>query len=362
MPVESYTQRPDWRNLRNEEMKNALSSMELKLADRFDMVQLHGKRGRRVPLLLKPEWVASMNSLVELRAECDVKSKFFFGVPGKSGPINSWKVIRDMAVEAGCERPELISTTRMRKYTATVLQLLSLHEGELEWMSNHLGHNIDIHRLSYRLHESTIECSKVAKLLMAVESGTMSNYSGRSLDDLDVNDINITLEDGEDSPSDSEENDEQSEEASQKRKLNEEGSRKIGMSKRRRPWVEESDEEDSASDQEPLQEAPPKKLQRREFSKSRKGKCRERWVGESDEEDEANEERPRKKGKRSRWTEREIQILTTSFKKELRTNTLPSFEKIKRLMGKHPILNQRNPASIKSRVQYMLKKNEKVYL
>ncbi|KAJ8018045.1 hypothetical protein HOLleu_44180 [Holothuria leucospilota] len=74
-------------------------------------------------------------------------------------------VIRDMAVEAGCEKPELVSTTKMRKYTPTTLQekmilsqLLGLEEGEIEWMSNNLRHNIDIHGLSYRLRESTIDC------------------------------------------------------------------------------------------------------------------------------------------------------------------------------------------------------------
>ncbi|PIK56621.1 hypothetical protein BSL78_06477 [Apostichopus japonicus] len=92
MSLSSYVKRPKWQELRNEEMKNALSPLELKIADRFDMVQLPGKRGRRVPLLLKPEWVEAMDLLVKLREKCAVHSKFFFGVPGKDSHINSWKV------------------------------------------------------------------------------------------------------------------------------------------------------------------------------------------------------------------------------------------------------------------------------
>ena len=37
--------------------------------------------------------------------------------------------------------------------------------GELEW----LGHSVDIHKESYRLHENTIEMAEVSKILIAIE-------------------------------------------------------------------------------------------------------------------------------------------------------------------------------------------------
>lgn len=191
-----------------------------------------------------------------------------------------------MAVEAGCKKPESISTTRMRKYTATVLQLLSLDAGELEWVSNHLGHNVDINRTSYRLHESTIECAKVAKLLLAVESGTVSKYKGSTLEDLELNDIDIALEQSEDSFTDSEDGEghEESEVASrpttQKKRTGEIRSRK------RARVVIETDEEDSAtSDHSQNVEPKPtmKKKRKREIRKRKKA----RVVIETDEEDSA---------------------------------------------------------------------------
>ena len=65
-------------------------------------------------------------------------------------------------------------------------QLLHLEKGELEWLSNHLGHTLDIHRENYRIHESTIEFVKVSKLLMAIDSGSVhkSALSQQSLDDM----------------------------------------------------------------------------------------------------------------------------------------------------------------------------------
>lgn len=49
--------------------------------------------------------------------------------------------------------------------------MIDLNQGELEWLSNHLGHELQIHKSFYRLHESTIELSKVSRLLMAVDAG-----------------------------------------------------------------------------------------------------------------------------------------------------------------------------------------------
>jgi len=66
------------------------------------------------------------------------------------------------------------------------LQLLGLTPGEMEWLANHLGHDINIHRDVYRLHESSIEISKISRLLLAVESGEVAKFKGRELKDIDV--------------------------------------------------------------------------------------------------------------------------------------------------------------------------------
>ena len=67
------------------------------------------------------------------------------------------------------------------------LQVLNLKEGELHWLAKHLGHELNIHKAFYQLHESNIEMSKVTKLLLAVDKGNISAYANMSLD-------NITLD------------------------------------------------------------------------------------------------------------------------------------------------------------------------
>jgi hypothetical protein len=53
--------------------------------------------------------------------------------------------------------------------------MLNLNEGELEWLSNHLGHSVDVHQEFYRNQESTVELGKVAKMLIAVDNGLTLN-------------------------------------------------------------------------------------------------------------------------------------------------------------------------------------------
>ena len=65
--------------------------------------------------------------------------------------------------------------------------MLSLSKGELEWISNHLGHELNIHMDVYRLHSGVIEAGKVSKLLLAVEHGNIETIKGKNLDEISSN-------------------------------------------------------------------------------------------------------------------------------------------------------------------------------
>jgi hypothetical protein len=49
-----------------------------------------------------------------------------------------------------------------------------------------MGHDVNIHENVYRLHDSTIELAKVSRLLMAVDSGRMQEFSGKTLDQIQL--------------------------------------------------------------------------------------------------------------------------------------------------------------------------------
>lgn len=63
--------------------------------------------------------------------------------------------------------PKSITSTKLRKYTATVCQVFNLQEREVDWLARHMGHDVRCHRDFYRLHESAVELTKISRILMA---------------------------------------------------------------------------------------------------------------------------------------------------------------------------------------------------
>ena len=184
--LSAYTEPAQWHKTANTEILNSLQPLERKLFQRLDMVQLPGKRGRRVPMLITQDVKLAMDILVASRDTVGVPTRnpYFFATQSAYGYLDSWRVMTNMANAAGLKRPELITTTALRKYVSTVAQIVALEKGELEWLANHLGHDLKIHKDFYRLHESVVELSKVSRLLLAVDSGRAAQYSGKSLGDV----------------------------------------------------------------------------------------------------------------------------------------------------------------------------------
>ena len=48
--------------------------------------------------------------------------------------------------------------------------MIDLNQGELDWLSKHMGHETDMHKMAYRLHTSQVELTKVGKVFDALDS------------------------------------------------------------------------------------------------------------------------------------------------------------------------------------------------
>ena len=49
-------------------------------------------------------------------------------------------------------------------------------EAELKMIADHMGHNLNVHTDVYRLQNSLLEKTKVARVLIAMENGQMSKF------------------------------------------------------------------------------------------------------------------------------------------------------------------------------------------
>ena len=101
------------------------------------------------------------------------------------GHLRGWDCVSASGKEVKeIQKPEAITSTKLRKYIATVSQTAALTELDVDWLARHLGHDIRVHRQFYRLHESTTELAKVSKLLLAVDAGNIEQVKGKSLLDM----------------------------------------------------------------------------------------------------------------------------------------------------------------------------------
>ncbi|CAM4569659.1 unnamed protein product [Leuciscus chuanchicus] len=172
----------------HEDIAICLSEFERKLCLHFTRVEIRGKRGRKVPVLLKPSMVSAMELLVETRELCGVPAEnpFTFARCGAMSAYRGGECINKAACEYGIKTPEALSSTRLRKHIATMSKILNLNKNEADQLADFLSHDIRIHRPYYRLPEGTLQLAKMSIILMAKEKGTLSDYKVKKLDDIEI--------------------------------------------------------------------------------------------------------------------------------------------------------------------------------
>lgn len=172
-----------------------LSTMEQALAKSLRRIEITGKRGRIVPVLLTEFLSHSLDILVNCRQRVGVSSenKHVFASASSQGYVRGSDTLREFSEMCGAENPKALRSTNLRKHIATTAQILNLKENELDVLANFMGHDIRVHRQFYRLSDETTQLAKVSKILMELEKGTIAQHAGKRLDDIDIN-INEELQ------------------------------------------------------------------------------------------------------------------------------------------------------------------------
>ena len=155
------------------------------------MVYVRGKRGRQVPILLNNDERLAVESLIKHRMAVGVNMKnvYVFSAPTRDSnrSLRGNDCMRRVLGQViDLSEPYRIRSTELRKFCATVSQIADLSENDLRWLADHLGHDLSVHREYYRLKESTVELSKVSRLLLAIDEGNAAKFSGRKLSEITI--------------------------------------------------------------------------------------------------------------------------------------------------------------------------------
>ena len=92
---------------------------------RIDLVHIPGKKSRVVPMLIMPNIKVAMDQLVSTRQENHLSSEnsYFFASSSTGGHLSQFKVLARVAKDAKLNKPELVRSTKLRKYLATMAQV-----------------------------------------------------------------------------------------------------------------------------------------------------------------------------------------------------------------------------------------------
>ena len=104
------------------DVADALSEVK-KLCQNFHRIEIRGKRDRKVPKLLTPGMLDSMDLLAKCHQTCGVldENPFFFSTPmTENSYYHGTSCIRNVAQECGAKYPKALSCTKLRKHVATV--------------------------------------------------------------------------------------------------------------------------------------------------------------------------------------------------------------------------------------------------
>lgn len=236
-----------------EEIMRSLSPLEVELLKSMSRVEVRGKRGRKVPILLTERHRNHINLLNKKREHGGIspENNYMFPRPGESKtPIRSSYVLKKFALASKAEKPQYLTSTSLRKHIAVITQLLNLKNNELDVVARFMGHDINIHREFYRLPDNTLELAKVSKLLLGMEMGKIAEWKGKSLDAIEVaadDDVSDVSDDGVESCSktrmDGEDSSEEEEEQPQSIDISQEQASASCVTRRqpsiRRPWSNE---------------------------------------------------------------------------------------------------------------------------
>lgn len=129
-----------------------LTESEKEITKNFKRIVTIGKGNKAVPILFPTKTQQYLELVLKCRDNFVPKENpFLFAlVDSRSQWINGSNVLKKIANSCGLKHPETITSSRLRKQIATVLQILSLNDIEMEQLATFMGHTKKTHEEFYR--------------------------------------------------------------------------------------------------------------------------------------------------------------------------------------------------------------------
>ncbi|XP_065926796.1 uncharacterized protein [Magallana gigas] len=198
LSIEAYKNRSMSVDEANMALRSHLTDFEKMLLKTQDLVEIRGKTGRGVPVLIPKETNKVLEYLSDpvarQMASIRPENKYMFANTGRTvvRAGESLDLVKFRS-EVALRFPERIYANNLRKHTATIAQALNLNDTEMKYICNHLGHTQKVHDLVYRQTSGMIERLDIAKLMLIQEFNVVGKYQNKKLSEIQFDELG-TLE------------------------------------------------------------------------------------------------------------------------------------------------------------------------
>ncbi|KAK3910780.1 Thiamine-phosphate synthase [Frankliniella fusca] len=142
------------------EVMKCFTESERALARSLKIVQIRGKRGRKVPLLFNRLMYSAVSTLVSRRRQFSVHkvNPHVFAIPGNSSSnIGQHDVLREEAKECGAEDPK----------------------NDVDILASFMGHDTRTHREFYRISDEALQLARASKFFTLLDRGELTLDQGK---------------------------------------------------------------------------------------------------------------------------------------------------------------------------------------
>jgi hypothetical protein len=149
--LQTYLQ--NFSSINQEECMNALTESEKVLTKHYKRVVTGGKGSRAVVILFPQSIQNYINRIIEIRNSTQIvpdNNGYLFAYPDTAHWARGDVALRKFAKQANLEYPNEITSNKLRKQIATVMQILSLNKEESEQFARFMGHTEKTHNEFYK--------------------------------------------------------------------------------------------------------------------------------------------------------------------------------------------------------------------
>ncbi|XP_038063141.1 uncharacterized protein LOC119733845 [Patiria miniata] len=189
--LKSYLQRTSVADV-DSGLTGQLSETEQYLLQNHDLLETRGRVGHRVPVVIPKDCQRALAYLAnsEMRKKAGVRqtNKYLFPNAGDS-VLRAYDSLKKVCQECDLQIPGRNTSVNLRKYMATLAQVMDLTPNQMDWVCKHLGHSKTVHLNHNRVMSSFLERVEIGKLLLMQDLNVQSNFVGKTLIDVDFSSI-----------------------------------------------------------------------------------------------------------------------------------------------------------------------------